>query len=352
MDLSGLDHEQLHVSRGSRSGAYTIIAVHSTKLGPALGGCRMTTYAHPGEAVDDVLRLSAGMTFKAAVAGVGLGGGKGVIAIEPGTELTHELRDAMLLDFADSVELLGGRYITAEDVGTAPTDMRLIASRTEHVVGLPESLGGLGDPSPYTALGVHAAIRASVAHRFGSPELAGRTAAVVGAGHVGEHLVRMLVADGAQVIVADIDERKRALVERAGGHDLDGAGGRAAGRCRHPRPLRARRDPRPGHGAGAARAHRLRRGQQPARARRARGRARTTAGSSTRPTSSPTPAGSCSSTRSSPAPTARVRGARSATSRAWSRNLLAVADERDTTPLAAAYELAEDRLAAPAGVRA
>ena len=111
------------------------------------------------------------MTFKAAVAGVGLGGGKGVIAIEPGTELTHELRDAMLLDFADSVELLGGRYITAEDVGTAPTDMRLIASRTEHVVGLPESLGGFGDPSPYTALGVHAAIRASAAHRFGSGDL-------------------------------------------------------------------------------------------------------------------------------------------------------------------------------------
>ena len=134
MDLSGLDHELLHVSRGPRSDAYTIIAVHSTALGPALGGCRMTTYAHPGEAVNDVLRLSAGMTFKAAVAGVDLGGGKGVICVEPGTELTHELRDAMLLDFADAVELLGGRYITAEDVGTAPTDMRLIASRTEHVV--------------------------------------------------------------------------------------------------------------------------------------------------------------------------------------------------------------------------
>jgi leucine dehydrogenase len=217
MDLSGLDHELLHVSRGPRSGAYTIIAVHSTKLGPALGGCRMTTYAHPGEAVTDVLRLSAGMTFKAAVADVALGGGKGVICVEPGTELTHELRDAMLLDFADAVDLLGGRYITAEDVGTAPTDMRLIASRTEHVVGLPESLGGLGDPSPYTALGVHAAIRAGAAHRFGSAELAGRTASVVGAGHVGEHLVRMLVADGARVIVSDVDHAKRALVDELPG---------------------------------------------------------------------------------------------------------------------------------------
>ncbi len=218
MDLSGLDHELLHVSRGPRSGAYTIIAVHSTALGPALGGCRLTTYAHPGEAVTDVLRLSAGMTFKAAVAGVELGGGKGVICVEPGTELTHELRDAMLLDFADAVELLGGRYITAEDVGTAPVDMRLIASRTEHVVGLPESRGGLGDPSPYTALGVHAAIRACVAHVFGSDVLAGRTASVVGAGHVGEHLVRMLAADGVRVIVADIDERKRALAD-----ELEGA---------------------------------------------------------------------------------------------------------------------------------
>jgi leucine dehydrogenase len=218
MGLSGLDHELVHVSRGPRSGAYTIIAVHSTKLGPALGGCRMTTYAHPGAAVTDALRLSAGMTFKAAVAGVDLGGGKGVVCVEPGTELTHELRDAMLLDFADAVELLGGRYITAEDVGTAPADMRLIASRTEHVVGLPESLGGLGDPSPYTALGVHAAIRACVARRFGSAELAGRTAAVVGAGHVGEHLARMLTADGAQVIVSDIDEGKLSL---AG--ELDGA---------------------------------------------------------------------------------------------------------------------------------
>ncbi len=217
MGLSGLDHELLHISRGPRSGAYTIIAVHSTTLGPALGGCRMTTYAHPGEAVTDALRLSAGMTFKAAVAGVDLGGGKGVICVEPGTELTHELRDAMLLDFADAVELLGGRYITAEDVGTAPTDMRLIASRTDQVVGLPESLGGLGDPSPYTALGVHSAIRASVAHRFGSDDLAGRTVAVVGAGHVGAHLIRMLVADGAHVVVSDVDESKRALVDQLDG---------------------------------------------------------------------------------------------------------------------------------------
>ena len=213
-----LDHELLLVRRGARSGAYTIIAVHSTALGPALGGCRLTTYAHPGDAVEDALRLAEGMTLKAAVAGVELGGGKGVVCVEPGTPLTTETRQAMLLDFGDAVESLGGRYITAEDVGTSPADMRLIATRTEHLVGLPEDLGGLGDPSPFTALGVHAAMRGCVEHRFGTAGLAGRSVAVVGVGHVGEALARMLAADGARVIVSDVDERKRALAD-----ELDGA---------------------------------------------------------------------------------------------------------------------------------
>jgi leucine dehydrogenase len=211
MGLSGLDHELLLVRRGARSGAYTIIAVHSTSLGPALGGCRLTTYPHPADAVADALRLAEGMTLKAAVAGVDLGGGKGVVCVEPGTELTAEAREAMLLDFGDAVEALAGRYITAEDVGTSPAAMRLIATRTEHLVGLPEDLGGLGDPSPFTALGVRAAMRAAVEHRFGTASLAGRSVAVVGAGHVGEALARMLAADGANVVIADIDEGKRAL---------------------------------------------------------------------------------------------------------------------------------------------
>jgi leucine dehydrogenase len=216
MGLSGLDHELLLVRRGARSGAYTIIAVHSTVLGPALGGCRLTTYPHPADAVADALRLAEGMTFKAAVAGVDLGGGKGVVCVEPGTELSAETRDAMLLDFGDAVESLGGRYITAEDVGTSPADMRLIASRTEHLVGLPEDLGGLGDPSPFTALGVHAAMRACAEHRFGTADLAGRSVAVVGAGHVGESLARMLAADGARLIVSDIDAGKRAFAAELG----------------------------------------------------------------------------------------------------------------------------------------
>jgi leucine dehydrogenase len=217
MALSGLDHELLQVRRGARSGAYTIVAVHSTALGPALGGCRLTPYAHPADAVADALRLAEGMTLKAAVAGVGLGGGKGVVCVEPGTELTAEMREAMLLDFGDAVEALGGRYITAEDVGTSPADMRLVATRTEHLVGLPEDLGGLGDPSPFTALGVHAAMRACVEHRFGTVDLAGFSVAVVGAGHVGEALARMLAADDARVIVSDIDEAKRALADELPG---------------------------------------------------------------------------------------------------------------------------------------
>jgi leucine dehydrogenase len=349
MELSGLDHELLHVSRGPRSGAYTIIAVHSTALGPALGGCRMTTYAHPGAAVCDVLRLSAGMTFKAAVAGVDLGGGKGVICVEPGTELTHELRDAMLLDFADAVELLGGRYITAEDVGTAPTDMRLIASRTEHVVGLPESLGGLGDPSPYTALGVHAAIRVCVAHRFGSAELAGRSAAVVGAGHVGEHLARMLAADGARVIVSDIDPSRRALAAEIGATwmapdeallaDVDVLAPCALGGVLDEATVAALRARIVCGAANNQLAHDAlavelaRRGilYAPDFVANAGGLVLVDA-----------ELGGADRNGAHDA----IRGIEDVV-----EHLLAVADERDVTPLAAAYEIARERLAATAGVR-
>ncbi|HKH16957.1 MAG TPA: Glu/Leu/Phe/Val dehydrogenase dimerization domain-containing protein [Solirubrobacteraceae bacterium] len=351
MGLSGLDHELVHVSRGPRSAAYTIIAVHSTKLGPALGGCRMTTYGHPGSAVADALRLSAGMTFKAAVAGVGLGGGKGVICVEPGAELTHELRDAMLLDFADAVELIGGRYITAEDVGTAPTDMRLIASRTDHVVGLPESLGGLGDPSPYTALGVHAAIRACVAHRFGSADLAGRSAAVVGAGHVGDQLARMLAADDARVIVSDIDERKRALAE-----ELDGAAWMSPEQA-----LLAEVDVLAPCALGGV----LDEATVPAL------RARIVCGAANNQLAHDALAEDLARRGILYAPDfvanagglvlvgAELAGADRDGARSAIRGIedvmegiLGVAEQHATTPLAAAYEIAQERLAAPAGVRA
>jgi leucine dehydrogenase len=206
--MVSLDHEALVVRKGERSGVYTVVAVHSTRLGPALGGCRMTSYATPVDGVRDAMRLSRGMTYKSAAAGLPLGGGKSVIAMEPGVD-----REAMLLDLADNVDSLGGLYITAEDVGTKPSDMELIHTRTEHVVGLPPEKGGVGDPSPFTAAGVEAAMRACVGKRFGTESFEGRSVAVVGVGAVGADLARSLSEQGAELIVADINEAKRALAE-------------------------------------------------------------------------------------------------------------------------------------------
>ena len=206
--LVSLDHEAVVVRRGLRSGVYTVIAVHSTVLGPALGGCRMSSYDSAAEAVRDALRLSRGMTYKSAAAGLPLGGGKGVIAMQAGVD-----RDAMLLDLADSVESLDGLFITAEDVGTKPADMELIQTRTNHVVGLPPEKGGGGDPSPFTAAGVEAAMAACIGKRVGSESFEGRSVAIVGAGAVGEKLARSLSNQGAELIIADINEAKRGLVE-------------------------------------------------------------------------------------------------------------------------------------------
>ena len=211
--LVSFDHEELVVRKGRRSGAYTVVAVHSTALGPSLGGCRMWRYESSGDGARDALRLSRAMTFKAAAAGLPLGGGKGVICADPGPAPSGKRRQAMLLDFADTVNTLEGRYVTAEDVGTGARDMAVIAKGTKHVTGLARSRGGSGDPSPFTALGVEAAMRACCAKRFGSPDLKGRTVAIVGAGRVGSKLARRLARAGARLIVADIDERKRELVK-------------------------------------------------------------------------------------------------------------------------------------------
>src|SRR5688500_10129983 len=154
-----LDHEELAVRRGERSGLYCVVAIHSTALGPALGGLRIWHYPDQSDALRDAMRLAAGMTLKAAAAGLGLGGGKGVICT-PAGGLDGERREAALLDFGDLVESLGGRYITAEDVGTTPADLVTVSRRTSHLTGLPPELGGSGDPSPFTAVGVEAAIRA------------------------------------------------------------------------------------------------------------------------------------------------------------------------------------------------
>jgi leucine dehydrogenase len=210
-------HETLLVRRGPRSGIEMTIAVHSTVLGPALGGCRMRSYATLEEAVTDALRLSRAMTLKAAVAGLPLGGGKSVIRLAQGAHAPEgEAREAILHDFSEALELLGGSYITAEDVGTHSDDMALLAQWTSHVTGRPRREGGGGDPGAFTAAGVEAAMRACLREAFGSPEPAGRTVAIVGVGSVGGALARQLYADGAELVLADIDPAKQALAQELG----------------------------------------------------------------------------------------------------------------------------------------
>jgi leucine dehydrogenase len=216
-----LDHEDVLVRRGRRSGLYTFVAVHSTIRGPSLGGCRMWGYADARQALRDALRLSRAMTFKSAVADLPLGGGKGVIMTAPGQSLSGALRTAALLDFGDTVESLGGRYITAEDVGTSSRDMRVIAQRTRHVAGLPRRMGGSGDPSPFTALGVESAIRACCERVFGSNSLRERSVAVIGLGHVGSRVAKRCGRAGARLVLHDIDPRKRRLAEELGADWVD-----------------------------------------------------------------------------------------------------------------------------------
>jgi leucine dehydrogenase len=210
-----LEHEQLLVRRGARSGLYCAVAVHSTVRGPSLGGCRMWRYDDSASGVADALRLARAMTYKAACAALPLGGGKGVIMLRDGAPRGHARRD-VLLDFGETVEAVDGAYITAEDVGTSSRDMTVIAEATKHVSGLARSRGGSGDPSPFTALGVEAAVLASCERTFGDTSLKGRSAAVVGLGSVGVRLARLLARRGAKLVVADIDERKRAEADKLG----------------------------------------------------------------------------------------------------------------------------------------
>jgi leucine dehydrogenase len=204
------------VRRGQRSGLYTLVAVHSTLRGPSLGGCRLWTYGDARLAVRDVLRLSRAMTFKAAVADLPLGGGKGVIMAPSGARLSARRRHAALLDFGDLVESLHGRYITAEDVGTSSRDMSVIAERTGHVAGLARSRGGSGDPSPFTALGVEAAIAASCERAFSDRSLRGRSICVLGLGHVGSRVAKRCARAGARLLLADVDEHRQALASQLG----------------------------------------------------------------------------------------------------------------------------------------
>lgn len=195
-------HESVHFFHDPQSGLRTIIAVHSTALGPAAGGCRRWTYASDDIALTDVLRLSRGMTYKNAVAGLPFGGGKAVILASEEAPKTTQLFRA----FGRAVQSLDGRYITAEDVGISVDDMRTVCHETEFVSGLPqEGDSAGGDPSPWTALGVFLGIKAAATARLGTNSLEGLRVAIQGVGHVGQYLCRMLHEAGAKLVIADVD---------------------------------------------------------------------------------------------------------------------------------------------------
>ncbi|MDH6198383.1 valine dehydrogenase (NAD+) [Mycobacterium frederiksbergense] len=194
-------HQQVVFCCDERTGLKAIIAIHSTTLGPALGGTRFYPYPNEQAALSDVLRLSHGMTYKAAIAGLALGGGKSVIIGDPDRIKTPELLEA----HGRFVESLGGRYITAGDVGTTSEDMDIIGRTTSHVTAKTPAHGGSGDSAPLTALGVFHSILAAAESTWGTTDLHGRTVGVEGAGKVGFHLVRLLVDAGAQVSVCDVN---------------------------------------------------------------------------------------------------------------------------------------------------
>lgn len=202
------DHEQVVFAADPASGLKTIIAIHSTALGPALGGTRFYPYATEEEALSDVLRLSRGMTFKAAASGLDLGGGKAVIIGDPETLKSERLWRA----YGQFVDSFGGRYITAEDVGTTTADMELIRRETRWSFGTPLSAGGSGDPSPATARGLIAGLRAVATRLRGDRDLTGLRVAIQGVGKVGYAYARLLTEERAEVIVADVDDR---AVDRA-----------------------------------------------------------------------------------------------------------------------------------------
>lgn len=200
-------HEQVVFCSDEQSGLKAIIAIHSTALGPALGGTRFHPYPDEATALDDVLHLARGMSYKAALAGLDLGGGKAVIIGDPQTMKT----EALLRAYGRFVQSLHGRYITACDVGTFSEDMDVVARECDHVTGRTVAHGGAGDSSVLTAYGVFQGMRAAAEATWGEPTLAGRTVGVSGVGKVGRHLVRHLVEDGAHVVVADVSP---AAIER------------------------------------------------------------------------------------------------------------------------------------------
>jgi leucine dehydrogenase len=217
-EMAKLGHEQVILCRNDDVGLRAIIAIHDTTLGPALGGCRVYDYASEADALRDVLRLSRGMTYKAAVAGLDLGGGKAVIIGEPSIKT-----EPLFRAFGRHVQSLGGRYITAEDMNTNVEDMNWIRRETNYVTGVGAHHGGSGDPSPVTAWGVYHGIRACLDVIFGSPDVKDRKIAIQGVGNVGYHLARFLHESGAKLVYTDTNSRKlQAVMDRFGGEVVEG----------------------------------------------------------------------------------------------------------------------------------
>ncbi len=200
--ITEMNHEMVVFCHDKKTNLKAIIAIHNTSLGPALGGLRMWAYQNEADALNDVLRLSRGMTYKAAISGLNLGGGKAVIIGDSKKNKT----EALFRRFGKFVNTLSGKYITAEDVGTSTDDMVHISKETKHVTGLPQNMGGGGDPSPVTAYGVFMGLKASAKHHWGSDDLSGKKVLVQGIGHVGENLVGYLTKENALVSISDINK--------------------------------------------------------------------------------------------------------------------------------------------------
>lgn len=214
--MSEMGHEQVVFCQDKETGLKAIIAIHNTVLGPALGGTRMWKYDNELDALKDVLRLSRGMTYKAAVTGLALGGGKAVIVGDASTEKT----EALMRKFGEYVNSLGGKYITAEDVGMNTKDMEYVKMETDHVTGIPVEMGGSGDPSPVTAYGVYMGMKASAKFKWGCHDLKGKRVVVQGIGHVGENLVKHLTEERAAVIINDINESRLKEVSEMYGAEI------------------------------------------------------------------------------------------------------------------------------------
>lgn len=214
--MTEMEHEQVVFCNDKETGLKAIIAIHNTVLGPALGGTRMWNYSSEAEALNDVLRLSRGMSYKAAISGLNLGGGKAVII----GDSYNDKSEALFRRFGKFVDSLGGKYITAEDVGISPKDMEYVHMETNHVSGLPQSLGGSGDPSPVTAYGVYMGMKACSKEVWGKDSLNGKTVLVQGVGHVGENLVKYVTEEGAKAIITDINEDRLKRVAETYGADV------------------------------------------------------------------------------------------------------------------------------------